>query len=95
MQSINVDGKYGAIYHSGSDRSRNLYADVRVGNYDLDSSGEGGFEFGFYFGVGDGWGLAHRERWRWGESPLRGAGGGDHRGVATALNLFSIRSASP
>lgn len=47
MTSLNVDGKYGGIYVSTQDRSRNIYAEVRVGNYDLDSSGEGGFEFNF------------------------------------------------
>src|SRR3954465_12737677 len=39
---LSVNGKYGAIYESGSDHSRNLYAQVRVGDYSFDSSGEGG-----------------------------------------------------
>ncbi len=44
---MNVTGKYGAVYESSMTRARNLFADVRVGSYDLDSSGEGGFEFNY------------------------------------------------
>ena len=44
---LSVNGKYGAIYESAADHSRNLYAQVRVGDYSFDSSGEGGFEFNF------------------------------------------------
>lgn len=47
VRRLNVSGKYGAIYDRSDDHSRTLYADVRVGDYDLDSSGEGGFEFNF------------------------------------------------
>src|SRR6267378_3049839 len=44
---MSVNGKYGSIYEGTEDRTRNLYAEVRVGDYDFDSSGEGGFEFNF------------------------------------------------
>ncbi|HVO29839.1 MAG TPA: TldD/PmbA family protein [bacterium] len=47
VRRLNISGKYGAIYELNDDRGRNLYASVRVGSYDLDSSGEGGFEFNF------------------------------------------------
>ena len=47
VHRMNISGKYGALYDSNEDRGRNLYANVRVGSYDLDSSGEGGFEFNF------------------------------------------------
>lgn len=47
VSRLNVNGKYGAIYESNFSRGRNLYAEVRVGSYDMDNSGEGGFEFNF------------------------------------------------
>jgi len=47
VSRMNVNGKYGAIYESNTSRGRNLYAEVRVGSYELDNSGEGGFEFNF------------------------------------------------
>jgi predicted Zn-dependent protease len=34
-----IAGRYGAVYEDASRRDRNLYVDVRVGSYDLDSSG--------------------------------------------------------
>ena len=47
VSRLNVNGKYGAIYESTFNRGRNLYAEVRVGSYQMDNSGEGGFEFNF------------------------------------------------
>lgn len=47
VSRLNVNGKYGAIYESNFSRGRSLYAEVRVGSYDMDNSGEGGFEFNF------------------------------------------------
>ena len=34
-----LEGRYGALFEDASRRDRNLYVDVRVGSYDLDSSG--------------------------------------------------------
>lgn len=47
VSRMNVNGKYGAIYESNFNRGRSLYAEVRVGSYEMDNSGEGGFEFNF------------------------------------------------
>jgi predicted Zn-dependent protease len=34
-----IEGRYGALFDDASKRDRNLYVDVRVGSYELDSSG--------------------------------------------------------
>jgi predicted Zn-dependent protease len=34
-----IGGRYGAVYEDAARRDRNLFVDVRVGSYDLDSSG--------------------------------------------------------
>jgi predicted Zn-dependent protease len=34
-----IEGRYGAVFEDASRRDRNLFVDVRVGGYDLDSSG--------------------------------------------------------
>lgn len=40
-----VMGSYGTVYSSWEQRKREAYAEVRVGDYQFDSSGRGGFEF--------------------------------------------------
>ena len=40
-----LTGSYGTVYSDRESRRREVYADVRVGDYQFDSSGRGGFEF--------------------------------------------------
>ena len=48
FDSREVEGKFGALYEDASRRYRSVFADVRVGSYQLDSSPEGSaFDFDF------------------------------------------------
>src|SRR5512133_2221345 len=39
VQKSQIEGRYGAVFDDASKRDRTLFVDVRVGSYDLDSSG--------------------------------------------------------
>jgi predicted Zn-dependent protease len=40
-----LSGSYGTVYSNRQDHRRQVYAEVRVGDYQFDNSGTGGFEF--------------------------------------------------